>query len=60
MESFGGKLKGRLLKDKAHTLGFHKISHNFQLTQVPGDHYTMLSEHAETLAEKLQSNNEAP
>jgi thioesterase domain-containing protein/acyl carrier protein len=54
MESFGGKLKGRLLKDKAHTLGFHKISHNFQLTQVPGDHYTMLSEHAESLAQAIK------
>ncbi|MCY4045916.1 MAG: condensation domain-containing protein [Cellvibrionales bacterium] len=53
MESFGGRLKGKFLKDKAHTLGFHKISNDFTLTQVPGDHYTMLSEYADALAGAL-------
>ncbi len=52
-EGFGSSIKKKLFKEKADTLGFHKISPDFTLHKVPGDHFTMLSQYAKEIAEHI-------
>ena len=49
-----GKLKGKLFKESAKTLGWHQVARHVEVVNVAGDHHTMLNKsHAEGLSLKV-------